>query len=174
MATSIQQAKITGLAAILPAATEARQPAFRRVYDRNRHRIYSLAFWMTDNEIEAEDLMRHTFLRAFAADNEPSEESIDRALVGELRERMPLGILTLDVGTCTAVHSVRSNILRVELECALVQAPATERLIFLLHDVESYDHARIARTLGILEDESRYGLHQARLKIRELLAAMRP
>jgi DNA-directed RNA polymerase specialized sigma24 family protein len=49
--------------------------------------------------------------------------------------------------------------------------PATERLVFLMHDVENYDHARIARTIGITEAESKAGLFQARLKLRELLAA---
>ena len=39
-----------------------------------------------------------------------------------------------------------------------------------MHDAENYDHARIARTLGLTEDESRRGLHQARLRMRELLA----
>jgi RNA polymerase sigma-70 factor, ECF subfamily len=53
-----------------------------------------------------------------------------------------------------------------------VQLPVTERLIFLLHDVESYEHSRIAKLIGISESESVYGLHQARLRMRELLAAM--
>jgi DNA-directed RNA polymerase specialized sigma24 family protein len=56
------------------------------------------------------------------------------------------------------------------LERAVVQLPPTEKMIFLMHDVESYDHARIARTLGLTDEESRVGLHQARLRMRELLA----
>ena len=43
-------------------------------------------------------------------------------------------------------------------------------MIFLLHDVEAYDHARISRTLGVSEQESQFGLHQARLRLRQLLA----
>jgi DNA-directed RNA polymerase specialized sigma24 family protein len=43
-------------------------------------------------------------------------------------------------------------------------------MIFLLHDVEAYDHARISRTLGVSEQESQLGLHQARLCLRQLLA----
>ena len=39
------------------------------------------------------------------------------------------------------------------------------------HDVEAYDHSRIARTLGVSEQESQFGLHQARLRLRQLLAA---
>ena len=64
-------------------------------------------------------------------------------------------------GTSTETVGIRGNVKRVDLERAVVQLPATERLIFLLHDVESYDHAHIARTLGIAEQESQTGLHQA-------------
>jgi RNA polymerase sigma-70 factor (ECF subfamily) len=45
-------------------------------------------------------------------------------------------------------------------------------MIFLLHDVEGYNHARIAKLIGLTENESRNSLHQARLRMRELLAAM--
>ena len=55
---------------------------------------------------------------------------------------------------------------------AVVQVPPTERLIFLMHDVEGYDHARIARLLGVNEAESQTGLHQARIRIRQLVADM--
>jgi DNA-directed RNA polymerase specialized sigma24 family protein len=44
-------------------------------------------------------------------------------------------------------------------------------MIFCMHDGDGYDHARIARTLNIGEEESRRGLHQARLRIRELVNA---
>jgi RNA polymerase sigma-70 factor, ECF subfamily len=50
--------------------------------------------------------------------------------------------------------------------------PATERMIFLMHDVEGYDHDRIARTIGLERDESVQGLHQARLRLRNLLAGL--
>jgi RNA polymerase sigma-70 factor (ECF subfamily) len=61
---------------------------------------------------------------------------------------------------------------RVHLEEAVTQLPPTERAIFLMHDVEGYDHARIGRTIGLSAEESRTGLHQARLRLRELLAKM--
>jgi len=41
-----------------------------------------------------------------------------------------------------------------------------------MHDVENYSHERIARTLGLDENESIQGLHQARLRLRRLLADM--
>jgi RNA polymerase sigma-70 factor (ECF subfamily) len=172
MASIIQQAKISGYVTFLPGAAAQPIEKYQAIFEQHRRRIYALAFWMTDNEITAGELMRLTFCRAFAATSDPSEEGIDRALVTELREQMPLGNLTLDEGLSSAVSSVRSNTLRVHLERALVQLPPTERMIFLLHDVEGYDHARVTRTLGVTEDESRNGVHQARLRLRKLLAEM--
>jgi DNA-directed RNA polymerase specialized sigma24 family protein len=78
----------------------------------------------------------------------------------------------LECAAANEVRSLRRNVKRVHLECAVVQLPATERMIFLMHDVERYDHGRIARTLGITQQESALGLHQARLRMRELLATM--
>jgi RNA polymerase sigma-70 factor (ECF subfamily) len=172
MASSIQQAKITGLAAYLPARAEAKAK-YEKVFEENRQRIYALAFWMTDNELTAEEMLGNVFHRAFAQTAEPSVEAVDRALITELRELAPIGILTLDCASATSVASVRSNTLRVHLERAVVQLPPTERLAFLLHDVEGYDHVRIGRTLGLTGTESQSAVHQARLRIRELLAFMR-
>jgi hypothetical protein len=38
--------------------------------------------------------------------------------------------------------------------------------------VEGYNHASIARLLGMDEKESQFGLHQARVQIRELISQM--
>ncbi|MBZ5566759.1 MAG: hypothetical protein LAN64_02790 [Acidobacteriia bacterium] len=172
MASISQQAKISGYATFLPAVAAERAEKFRAIFEENRHRIYALAFWMTDNEVAAEELMHLTFCRGFAHSAEASAEALDQALITELREQMPIGVLTLQEGICADALSVRQNTLRVHLERALVQLPPTERVIFLLHDVEAYDHSRVARTLGISVDESRMGVHQARLRLRNLLARM--
>ncbi len=172
MASIIQQAKISGYATFVPGVAAERAEKFEAIFEANRHRVYALAFWMTDNEMTAEELMHLAFCRAFAYSTDPSPEALDQALIAELREQMPIGVLTLDEGICSHAPSVRRNTLRVHLERAVVQLPPTERMIFLLHDVEGYEHARVAHTLGITEDESCHGLHQARLRLRNLLAAM--
>jgi RNA polymerase sigma-70 factor (ECF subfamily) len=170
MNLSIPEAQMFGFAAYAPAVLQPRLDTCRGIYEQNRHRVYSLAFWMTDNELAAEELMIESFSRAFAANDEPSSHDIDRALLAVLREYMPLGEFTLDCATCDQVLSVRRNMLRVDLERAVVELPNTEKMIFLMHDVERYDHSRIAGLLGITEQESRSGVHQARLRLRELLA----
>jgi len=171
MFNGIQGEKFTGLAAAF--ATELGKEtieSYQAIYASNQHRVYALAFWMTDNELEAEQVMERAFLRVFSITSSPTEEMVDCALLEEIRQLVPVGALTLNQGTCSEVLSVRRNVKRVDLERAVVKLPATERLIYLLHDGEGYDHEHIAFTLGITEDDSRHGLHQARLGLRTLLA----
>ena len=170
MATTIQQANVTALRTFLPAVESAKK--YRQVYEQNRHHVYALSFWMTDNELAAEELTHNTFCRVFALNSNPSPEAVDRALIAELREEGPLGLLTLNEPPCEKTYGVRQNTLRTHLERAVVQVPRTERMIFLLHDVEGYHHSRIAKALGISMDESQSGLHQARIRIRNLVAYM--
>jgi RNA polymerase sigma-70 factor, ECF subfamily len=168
MASSFQGAM--GYVSAAPAV-ERRRARYSAIYKQHCHRIYSLAFWMTDNELVAEQLAQQTFLRCFALSADPRTEQLDQAFLAEVRESTPVGALTL------AVHAgsknLGGNVKRIDLERAVVQLPATEKLIFLYFDVEGYDHERISSLLGISPDESRFGLHQARLRIRELVSQMR-
>ncbi len=138
MASTIQELKLTSFASYLPAFESGAN--YELIYEQNRHRVYALSFWMTDNEMAAEELMAQVFHRAFAASTVPSDEMIDRALIAELRETAPLGVLTLECSPAAEALNVRSNVMRVHLERAVVQLPPTERLIFLMHDAESYSH----------------------------------
>lgn len=167
-----EHAKTAGFVDFLPATQAITSAQARKVYEEKKHQIYSLAFWMTDNELEAEELSANVFRRAFRIATQPSTEVLDRALLAELRETQPLGTLTLHCNQANQVLGVRSRAKRIHLERAVVQLPAPERLIFLLHDVLGRYSAGIGRLLGLTEDEVRNGLHQARLRMRELLASM--
>ena len=154
------------------SAVDTQKANYREIYEENCHRIYSLSFWMTDNELVAEQLLNNTFLRAFAGSKSPKSESIDRAFLTEMREMFAIGSLTLSSAANAETSQIRSNMKRVHLERAVVQLPATEKLIFLYHDVEGYDHERIGQLIGVTKEESMFGLHQARLRIRELVSQM--
>jgi len=156
----------------LPCAAEQREERRKAVFEANRRRVYSFAFWMTESEPMAAHVSERTFLRAFSLHEEPTPEQIDRALLRELRKEASVMLEPVQLRCAMAVQvsSVRRNTRRAELEHAIMQLPYTERMIFCMHDGDGYDHSRIARTLGIHEAESREGLHQARLRIRELVS----
>src|SRR5271165_1083617 len=124
----LEQADLFGYAEYVPISETLLTTTYSEVYEQNRHRIYALAFWMTDNELAAEELMTNAFCRAFAKREAPMPEEIDCALVAEARQYMPLGLLTLNCAPCNRVFSARHNTLRVDLERAVVQLPSTERM----------------------------------------------
>jgi DNA-directed RNA polymerase specialized sigma24 family protein len=167
------QSSFISIVQFLPCAAEQREEQRKAIFEANRRRVYSFAFWMTDSEPMAAHVSERTFLRAFSLHEEPSEEQIDRALLRELQKEASVTLepVQLRCSIAVEVSGVRRNTRRTELERSIVQLPYTERMIFCMHDGDGYDHARIARTLGISEEESRQGLHQARLRIRELLSA---
>ncbi len=170
MATSFPEAMKH--AGVLFPAREARKVHYSKIYQQHCHRIYSLAFWITDNELAADQLAANTFLRAFAGVGLPGAEQIDEAFMAEVRHLMPVGCLTLQHTSSPESSGFRGNMKRIHLERAVVQLPPTEKLVFLLHDVEGYEHQRIGRMLGLTENESRLGLHEARLRIRHLVGQM--
>lgn len=167
MATSFPAAMNATL--VFPA-TQPEQISYRTIYEEHCHRIYSLAFWMTGNELTAEDLSTNVFLRGFSGAHTPTADHIDRAFLSEVRELCAVGALTLNVSSELDAPRVYGNIKRIQLERAVVELPATEKLVFLLHDVEGYSHGKIARLIGTTEEECKFGLHQARLRIRQLVA----
>ena len=168
MASTVQNVGISEYLSFIPSFATSQES----IYEQNRQRVYALAFWMTYSELRAEEILEATFVRAFAKTDLPSEEQIDSALIAQLRGEFEIGSMTLNCTEATEVLNVRANTKRVHLELAVVQLPATEKLVYLMHDGEGYSHTRIAQTLGITVPESQLALHQARLRIRELVADM--
>jgi RNA polymerase sigma-70 factor (ECF subfamily) len=57
----------------------------------------------------------------------------------------------------------------VTLERAIEDLPPGYRLVFVLHDVEGYEHNEIADMLSCSIGNSKSQLHKARMKLRDLL-----
>jgi RNA polymerase sigma-70 factor (ECF subfamily) len=58
----------------------------------------------------------------------------------------------------------------LDLERAIAGLPRGARLVFVLHDVEGYQHEEIARMTGIASGTSKAQLFRARRLLREALA----
>jgi RNA polymerase sigma-70 factor, ECF subfamily len=172
MSSRVQPASLPTFATYSKTSTTIAIESYQSIFEENRHRIYSLAFWMTDNEMSAEEISSRVFCRAFSGHVLPTGEQIEAHLISELRDLMPIGVLSLQI-TSTSTEAVRGNVKRIHLERAVVQIPSTERLAFLMHDVEGHSHEHISRVIGLTVDESKEAVHQARLLVRELIAEMR-
>lgn len=162
-----------------PRAT-ARQSAERNidqirrdVYESHRHRTFALAYYMTGNELEAEDLLARCFTRTFAAKRVPDGRDVDESLLKELQAAGIWGELeSRSLPTERTALNARENVLRTDLEEALRDLPPAERLIFLLSDVEGYRAAAIASLLEKPETEISHALMSARLRLRQAIALL--
>lgn len=155
--------------AVAPRRLEEKQ---RDVYDSHRHRIFSVSFYMTGSELEAEEILRDTFVRAFQQADEPDGALVDAALVEQIHERVPLQEENLPFPRTEHLPDGR-NILRPDLEEAIRCLPPVERLIFLLMDVEGYSAGRIADLLHKTPREVLRTAMMARLRLRAEIAARR-
>lgn len=154
-------------------SVEARR---RDIYDSHRHRTFALAYYMTGNEIEAEEILTDTFVNAFRATGEPSGRDVDVALIEELQQR---SYFHSDAAASAPPQATPAqapaelldrNVKRTDLEEAIQELPSAERLLFLLRDVEGYTAAAIAQLLQISESQVQRRLFTARLQLRRILA----
>jgi RNA polymerase sigma-70 factor (ECF subfamily) len=65
--------------------------------------------------------------------------------------------------------TLSGSIDRLVLERAVGDLPAGYRLVFVLHDIEGYEHHEIASMLDCSIGNSKSQLHKARLKLRDAL-----
>jgi RNA polymerase sigma-70 factor (ECF subfamily) len=65
--------------------------------------------------------------------------------------------------------ALAGSIDRLALERAVANLPAGYRLVFVLHDIEGYEHNEIASMLDCSIGNSKSQLHKARLKLRDAL-----
>jgi DNA-directed RNA polymerase specialized sigma24 family protein len=148
--------------------TQAEQ---RDVFESHRHHIFSVAYYMTGDEREAEAILQSTFIEAFDRQTVPTIAELDTALLSQFHRRFSLD--PVPAMTIEGEGLGNRNVRRTDLEEAVWQMPERERLCFLLHDVEGYDNARIAGLLQTTEHEVQRTVFSARLRMRSLLQEQR-
>jgi RNA polymerase sigma-70 factor (ECF subfamily) len=192
-AESVATAPLSPEALILAKAQEGSHAAFAQIYSLHKRRVYSLCLRMLGNVAEAEDLTQEAFLQlhrkiaTFRGDSAFStwlhRLTINVVLMHLRRKGLNLISLdeALDPGSDHgAAHGQARNfgapdmrlsgsIDRMTLEKAVEDLPAGYRLIFVLHDIEGYEHNEIATLLDCSIGNSKSQLHKARMKLREAL-----
>lgn len=163
--------------------------SFEILYNMHKRRVYSLCLRMLGNVAEAEDLTQEAFLQlhrkigTFRGDSAFStwlhRMAVNVVLMHLRKKGLPLVSLeeTLeptqedgprkDFGTRDLTLS--GSIDRVTLERAVQELPPGYRMVFVLHDVEGYEHNEIAGMLGCSIGNSKSQLHKARMRLRSLL-----
>ena len=173
----------------LTRAQNGDHQAFAQLYSLHKRRIYSLCLRMVGNTAEAEDLTQEAFLQlhrkiaTFRGDSAFStwlHRLAINVVLMHLR-RKGLALISLDEAMDPAPEegpgrsfgspdlNLTGAIDRLALERAVTDLPAGYRLIFVLHDIEGYEHNEIASMLDCSIGNSKSQLHKARLKLRDTL-----
>jgi len=168
--------------------------AFERIYRLHNRRVYALCLRMVGNTAEAEDLTQEAFLQLFRKIGTFRGESafstwLHRLAVNVVLMRLrkkTLAATSLDEATEPDEDAggprkdiggpdlrLSGSVDRVNLERAVEQLPPGYRSIFVLHDVQGYEHNEIAEMMGCSIGNSKSQLHKARMKLRDLLKLSR-
>jgi RNA polymerase sigma-70 factor, ECF subfamily len=163
---------------------------FERLYRLHSRRVHRLCLRLTGEPTEAEDLTQEAFLQLFRKIHTFRGESsfstwlhrltVNVVLMRLRKKRHPE--VSLDATVEPGEESSRPLVelggpdLRlggvidhVNLSHAIDQLPYGYKEIFILHDVEGYEHGEIAGILGCSIGNSKSQLFKARLRLRELL-----
>ena len=173
-----------------PARTEVWvAPTWEQVVRDHSARVYRLAYRLSGNPQDAEDLTQETFVRVFRslADFSPGtfEGWLHRITTNlfldmvRRRQRIRFDALPEDTerlpGTAPSPEQVYSDThLDPQVQAALDALSPEFRVAVVLCDIEGLTYEEIAATLGIKLGTVRSRIHRGRVQLREALAHLAP
>jgi RNA polymerase sigma-70 factor (ECF subfamily) len=178
---------------VIVAVTEAAvwtPPTWDEVVRQNADRVYRLAYRLSGNRADAEDLTQETFVRVFRslANYEPGTfegwlhrittnlfldmvRRRSRIRFDALPEDASDRLASVSAGPEQAYHETH---LDPEVQDALDALPADFRAAVVLCDLEGLSYEEIAATLGVKVGTVRSRIHRGRVQLREALAHRAP
>ena len=172
-------------AGVIKALDVEDMSGFDEIYQKHYRRVYSICLRMTGNVAEAEDLTQEVFLqlhrklKSFRGDAAFTtwlhRLTVNHVLM-HFRKRRVRSELTTDDGEMpdqvdpdTINPEAMPIVDQIALSTAIGKLPPGYRKVFILHDVEGFEHEEIATILSCSSGTSKSQLHKARLKLRKLL-----
>jgi RNA polymerase sigma-70 factor, ECF subfamily len=179
-----------GEAEAIRRAQQGDAEAFESIYRLHNRRVYALCLRMVGNTAEAEDLTQEAFMQLFRKIGTFRGESAFSTWLHRLAVNVVLMRLRKKTLAETSLDEVTDpdedaggprkdiggpdlrlsgSVDRVNLERAVEQLPPGYRSVFVLHDVQGYEHNEIAAIMNCSIGNSKSQLHKARMRLRELL-----
>lgn len=179
---------LNGLDARVLRAQAGDVDAYEAIYRAHVGRVHALCLRMTGDPDRAAELTQDVFVRAW----ERLGQYRGGAVLATWLHRLTVN-LVLEQARAEARRTRRVRLAgeeeddavaeapapaaaslspeeRIDFERAVAALPPGARTAFVLHDVEGYKHAEIARLTGAAEGTIRAQLHQARRKLMEMLS----
>jgi len=156
--------------------------AFAALYRAHVGKVHALCLRLAGNAHDAADLTQDVFVRAWESLASFRGESAlgswhhglaVKAFLGTRRastRREQRVFPMADPGVLERGEETTAPGLSMDLEQAIAGLPKGARTVFVLHDIEGYQHEEIARMTGIASGTSKAQLFRARRLLREALA----
>ncbi len=164
--------------------------AYEELYKRHHMRIYNLCYRMTNDAATGEDMTQEVFIQLYRKAKSFRGDSkfytwLHRMAVNivlmhfrkthkskefTVKEDGELIIFSDKNTDLNYGNYTRNPILdKVSLDKAIQQLASGYRNVYILHDIEGYEHEEVAKILGISTGTSKSQLHKARLKLKTIL-----
>jgi RNA polymerase sigma-70 factor (ECF subfamily) len=156
--------------------------AFHALYRAHVGRVYAVCLRFAGNRPEAEELTQNVFVRAWEKLESFRGESAFATWLHRLAINESIGARRSLSRREQRVKSVEDPAASerpiqltpspgdvMDLDRAMARLPAGARQVFILHDIEGYEHQEIAKLTGVAAGTSKAQLHRARRLLREAL-----
>jgi len=170
------------LSELVQRAQRGDEDAFGALYRAHVGRVHALCLRLSGDARAAGELTQDVFVRAWEALPSFRGESAFASWLFRLAMNVFLGQRRATGRRERRVFSTAEPALlerelerghsgeQLDLEQAIAALPPGARAVFVLHDVEGYQHGEIARMTGIAEGTSKAQLFRARRLLREALS----
>ena len=173
-----------------PSAADGGVPSWEQIVEEHSARVYRLAYRLTGNAHDAEDLTQEVFVRVFRSLHTYQPGTFEGwlhrittnlfldgarrksrirfdALPEDADNRLPSAVPTPDLAFVNQMFDA-------DVESALAELPPDFRAAVVLCDVEGLSYEEIAEVLGVKMGTVRSRIHRGRALLRKALAHRAP
>ncbi|MCK4573742.1 MAG: RNA polymerase sigma factor [candidate division Zixibacteria bacterium] len=165
--------------------------AFTELVSRYRKKLYSLAYQVLGNHLDADEVVQETFVRIYRKRKDIKDVRFFSSFIIRIATNYAIDLLRKHKGhrtmsedstslpgeiqldlsrrVATPGDDYANKRLMEEIKQALEQLPHKQHLTAVLHDIEGYSKTEIAQIFNCPEATVRSNLHIARTKLRKIL-----
>ncbi|MDQ6481788.1 sigma-70 family RNA polymerase sigma factor [Dyadobacter sp. LHD-138] len=151
--------------------------AQRLLYDRYKNAMYTLAYRITGDYDDANDVLQDAFLEVFRHLDQFRGDATLGAWIKQIvvrkstKKKRVVIWQNADEETGESIDWAEVDINVAHLQTAILTLPDGFRTIFVLAEIEGYAHREIAGILNISEGTSKSQLFHAKRKLRSMLTS---
>lgn len=160
---------------LIDACIQNNRFAQRTLYDRYKRAMYTLAYRLTGDFDEANDVLQDAFLDVFknlsSFRKDASLGAWIKTIVARKAYKQFKKVSFIDYSENIIETETWDETLNSEyLEKAILSLPEGFRTVFVMIEIEGFTHREVAELLSISEGTSKSQLFHAKKKLREVLS----